>query len=135
MKTVAAVLGLQLAALGQIVGAPVGTGRPMLQFGNPTSGGFCTSITPNAGTSAAWCAQALALAPTPVTIPGLSGFLYLGPILAVEPALASGSGVEWLHVRPLPTSVPTLGLTLCTQFLLLTPAGFELSQGWTTPLT
>jgi hypothetical protein len=136
MKTLVAVLALQLAAAAQIVGGPVGTGWPMLQFGQPVNGGFLTSITPIHGSTAALCGQSLGLAPVPGPVPGFGGLLYLdlaAPI-SVEPALLSTSGVEWFYKRTIPPTPAALGIVVATQFAVLVGGSWQLSQGWTTTL-
>lgn len=136
MKAAALLLALATPAAAQIVGGPVGSGRGMLQFGQPVAGGFLTSVTPVHQSTAAWCAVSLALAPLPWPVPGVAGVAYLEPLalVSLEPAQLGGSGVEWIYRREIPAGVATLGVTVCTQFVTLEPTGLLLSQGWTTPL-
>ena len=136
MKTAAALLALALPAAAQIVGSPVGTGWPVLQFGQPTAGGFLTTIAPVRDSSAAWCGMALGLAPSPLTLPGFAGAAYIDPAAlgVFVPLAVSSSGVEWLYRHNLPAGASTLGVIVGTQLVLLTPTGYALSQGWTVTL-
>ncbi len=151
-RLLAAILLSAAAALGQVVGAPYPAFQVnpplMFQYGAAVTdgSGFLNSyaIGPAAPLGvAAWCAQSLALAPTPFAFPlgatssGHPIYLDLNALVGPVEPMVQGPlpGRDWNYVRAIPADPTLVGVTVYTQCaILLTDGTWSIPHAWTTTI-